>query len=639
MGFKVDYTALDTMYYTMYNEASNWSNTLGELAENTANLKDSSNMDGKGADNIRLYLDSVHNTILASLITLIKLHMENCLLYKRDYMTNVDTSVHALIDESEIKDIQNSMKGYNEDISLIEDTVQSSLSSVSSIISVKCYGYKTVKSDYNAIVKMIDDLGNKIGDLENTHYSGDFSETEEMISALTAFIKLQQSSSRDYKTNFALDSLVQTDEFLKLATAYVSTQQKSEEITDAVALAADEENARVEVLKQEQEEYERRKKNAETEKWLVTGACVIGSITAIVVIVGTGGTATPLVVGTVSAVSGAVMAGNNAAADQYVESGQIVPTDWGKVGSQALLGGVSGFITGYVGAGVGGYLTNTMSAAGSTFLNSSNMAVRIGSNAVIGSSSQLVSGMASRGATTFVTTTIATGGDVSTAFIDALHASMDAKSILVDVTIGGITGGIKGIKEPPKQITDPKQITKEMKETKPKNSPSAKRWLEKEGGKLQIESDGTWVYTDSDGVTVRYEDGYPNFKKAGVVKQEVKIDKMGDYADDFSNADDVAAQRGTPRDAANNTWHHSEDGKHMQEIDKAIHKKFTHRGGMSNQKNGIQVKTGINKNITVQQAVDLYSEGVENAYPGVDQYFKPDFLDDSSDKKYNFKLP
>ena len=638
MGFKVDYSALDMMYYTMYNEASKWNDSLNKLAQNTASLKDSTNMSGDGADSVRLYLDAVHNTILASLLNLVKLHMDNCLLYKRDYMSNVDDSVHALIDESEIKDIKDSMGGYRDDISLIDETVQNALKSVSSIISVKCYGATTVNTNFNSVTKMIDELGNTIGSLENTHSSADFNETQQMITALTSFIKLQQSNSRDYKTSFSLDSVTGTAEFLELARAYVSTQQKSEEIAEDVTIAANEESERVKVLKQEQEEYEKRKKQAETEKWIVTGACVIGSITAIVVIVGTGGTATPLVVGAVSAASGAVMAGNNAAADQYVESGQIMPTDWGEVGSQALLGGVSGFITGYVGAGVGGYLTNTMTSAGSTFLNSSSMAVRIGSNAVIGSTSQMVSGMASRGATTFVTTTITTG-DVSTAFIDALHASTDAKSILVDVAIGGVTGGIKGIKEPPKQITDPKQITKEMMETKPKNSPSAKRWLEKEGGKLSIESDGTWVYTDSDGVTVRYENGYPNFKKAGVVKQEVKIDKMGDYADDFSNADDAAAQRGTPRDAANNTWHHSEDGKHMQEIDKAIHKKFTHRGGMSNQKNGIQVKTGLNKNITIQEAIDLYSEGVEKSYPGVDQYFKPDFLDDSGDKNYNFKLP
>ena len=31
----------------------------------------------------------------------------------------------------------------------------------------------------------------------------------------------------------------------------------------------------------------------------------------------------------------------------------------------------------------------------------------------------------------------------------------------------------------------------------------------------------------------------------------------------------------------NNTWHHSQDGHTLQEVDKAVHKEFTHRGGMS----------------------------------------------------------
>ena len=109
MGFKVDYSALDMMYYTMYNEASKWNDSLNKLAQNTASLKDSTNMSGDGADSVRLYLDAVHNTILASLLNLVKLHMDNCLLYKRDYMSNVDDSVHALIDESEIKDIKDSI--------------------------------------------------------------------------------------------------------------------------------------------------------------------------------------------------------------------------------------------------------------------------------------------------------------------------------------------------------------------------------------------------------------------------------------------------------------------------------------------------------------------------------------------------
>ncbi|XHJ04879.1 HNH endonuclease [Staphylococcus epidermidis] len=35
------------------------------------------------------------------------------------------------------------------------------------------------------------------------------------------------------------------------------------------------------------------------------------------------------------------------------------------------------------------------------------------------------------------------------------------------------------------------------------------------------------------------------------------------------------------RKGSENTWHHHEDGKTMQEVNKKIHREFTHRGGTS----------------------------------------------------------
>ncbi|WP_082038733.1 HNH endonuclease [Vibrio rotiferianus] len=49
---------------------------------------------------------------------------------------------------------------------------------------------------------------------------------------------------------------------------------------------------------------------------------------------------------------------------------------------------------------------------------------------------------------------------------------------------------------------------------------------------------------------------------------------------DFGKAD-ASAPKGTA-DYVRNTWHHHEDGVTMQEVPKAIHAEFTHRGGVSN---------------------------------------------------------
>ena len=70
-----------------------------------------------------------------------------------------------------------------------------------------------------------------------------------------------------------------------------------------------------------------------------------------------------------------------------------------------------------------------------------------------------------------------------------------------------------------------------------------------------------------------------DFKGAGLVRQEVDIGKFKDYITDFKKADALAPNG--PRNAVKNTWHHSQDGHTLQEVNKVIHKEFTHRGGMA----------------------------------------------------------
>ena len=120
-------------------------------------------------------------------------------------------------------------------------------------------------------------------------------------------------------------------------------------------------------------------------------------------------------------------------------------------------------------------------------------------------------------------------------------------------------------------------ITKEIIETKPKNSPLAKKWLDK-GGTIEIDSSKIppeWIYTDWEGNTIKYTDGFPDFKN-GIppqVKKEVVLENgFEGRSKDFSKAGDAGL---------GNTWHHHQDGKTLQAVDSAIHRRFTHRGGIS----------------------------------------------------------
>lgn len=125
---------------------------------------------------------------------------------------------------------------------------------------------------------------------------------------------------------------------------------------------------------------------------------------------------------------------------------------------------------------------------------------------------------------------------------------------------------------------DATNLTKSKFVTKPKNSPNPVKW-QKNGGKVSIDDADIWTYHHKDGHSVSYPDGYPDFKNSGFVIQEAKIGSFSDYGTDFANANKIAPNG--PMNSQVNTWHHHQDGTTLQEINKEIHKAYTHRGGMS----------------------------------------------------------
>jgi hypothetical protein len=121
------------------------------------------------------------------------------------------------------------------------------------------------------------------------------------------------------------------------------------------------------------------------------------------------------------------------------------------------------------------------------------------------------------------------------------------------------------------------RISNEILKTKPKYGRDPKKWMN-EGGQITITKDGVWRYTSRQGVSINYPGGYPDFKSAGFVRQEVDIGRFRNYSYDFRKANKLT---GGLKDSARNTWHHHQDGKTLQEVPRKIHRQFTHEGGMS----------------------------------------------------------
>jgi len=121
------------------------------------------------------------------------------------------------------------------------------------------------------------------------------------------------------------------------------------------------------------------------------------------------------------------------------------------------------------------------------------------------------------------------------------------------------------VPKPPKIVLNPKK--------KPLYAPTISKWYKK-GGSIEVLDNGNWKFTDWEHNSVVYEGDEPNFDK--YARQQVDIDNMtGDCTTDFA-----AANKSAPlgRKLRDNTWHHKQNARTMQEVNTQLHDRFTHYG-------------------------------------------------------------
>lgn len=135
---------------------------------------------------------------------------------------------------------------------------------------------------------------------------------------------------------------------------------------------------------------------------------------------------------------------------------------------------------------------------------------------------------------------------------------------------------------------------KEIKESKPMNSPNVVKWFEK-GGQIDIsEQNGTreWTYINPEGIRVTYEDGYPVFPPE-TKHPDIRDLSIGEFTGDRGEdkklyLDVLEEEYGLTETPEGYALHHDAENGNMQLIKEEYHKEFTHAGGHSKFKEGTE---------------------------------------------------
>lgn len=342
MKYKVNLDSLDRVYNSVSKQSEEWIGELEKVTKKAEVLLGTRNMFGAAADSIKNYTETVHKTLLQLLSQLISLHSYNCLLYKVDYQNNIDSGLHFKIRSSELRDYKTRIESTNKKAIEIDDGVTYVLNGIKDIMVISRADISAVDWQHTQVATYLEDLDNKIINLENNHHNNDFVNTADMLQSLKNFIVELLDKDRSYRTNFTMEKLASSDAFHHLYGSMVNVLKEYEEKADSIEAAVQFQAQHVAALEQEERE------SREWIQWIATGVAIVGSVALIVV---TAGGATPLVCAAVGAGAGVLTAASKGFADNYVKTGSLTEgMDWSEFGKNCLIGGATGAVTGYLGA-------------------------------------------------------------------------------------------------------------------------------------------------------------------------------------------------------------------------------------------------------------------------------------------------
>ncbi len=314
MAYKVDFDALDAMYYMMQGHIMTWNEGINKVAEEVSHLISGDQITGKAAENIKSYLQTVHLAIMNSLAQLFQSHIQNCLVYKSAYQAEIDADLHALIQSDELTEIRRNLSAQNSNMQEVDDTIRSALTSVSDIFYTYFVSADPMEETYRTIDMNLKNLNEDITNLENTHLNSDFTETQTLIEELKSFIHDQMAKEKNYISSYTPQILANSPAYAKLFDANMMLTEKQAEKADALQLAYERETARIEQLTEEA--AQKREEEGWWKMLLGAGVAVVG----VIAIVGTAGMATPVVVTAYVAGGSAIAYG----ASNMVEAGQDI---------------------------------------------------------------------------------------------------------------------------------------------------------------------------------------------------------------------------------------------------------------------------------------------------------------------------
>ncbi len=308
-----------------------------DCAENIIGIASAS---GKAAEAMKTYYRMAHQTILSGILAAIAVHDQKILLYVSDCL-NIDSHPSALIKDARLQELTMQLDKTMNSFAGRESDVHRVINKVSDLVQVTRPRVDAVGDAHTAATGSIISLAEKIHAVQDNHLK-DFDESHEHIQASLGLIETCLDPG-NFSDTFALEPNE------KVLSAFARFSDSSQEM----AREYDEDSAKIEDALKVIEDYEvrvveERQKTADLINLGVDiGCAIIGGIAT--------ATLGPAGVIIACGITGAVKGATKGLTAEYVTHGNLIDNadkiDWGSVGQEALIGGITGASGAAIGQG------------------------------------------------------------------------------------------------------------------------------------------------------------------------------------------------------------------------------------------------------------------------------------------------
>ena len=285
MSYKIKFDDITSVQVESQKTMNAWGEAINNLNTAMTEFINNTNLQGQAISSMRTYLVEVHGTLLQTLVNLMNDYSSNLLLYKDGYY-QIDSSNHAKLPGQVFTSLHSDLKSSRDNLKSEIELLNTTKDKISDLVSYDGSSHTSTVMDYNFLLNQIKNLDSSIIQYESSHAGQDLVAFKELLAATKALIAEHAGKTRTVGS-YQSGDFAKLQSIQRFAIAYQQATKQMESRVERVQAAQERDKARFEALAAE----DRAKKG-----WIDLGLGVLTAAFGILAIIGTMGTATPLVV-------------------------------------------------------------------------------------------------------------------------------------------------------------------------------------------------------------------------------------------------------------------------------------------------------------------------------------------------------